>query len=34
MKENYDIELIFFAPLIAWLIIVFLIWLIVVVIRG
>ena len=34
MKEDYDIELIFFAPLIAWLIIVFLIWLIVVVIRG
>ena len=27
MKNEYDIELIFFAPLIAWLIIIFFIWL-------
>jgi len=26
MKKEYDIELIFFAPLIAWLIVIFLIW--------
>jgi len=32
MIQDYDIELIFFVPLIAWLIIVLLIWLIVVVI--
>jgi len=34
MKEDYDIELIFFAPLIAWLIIVLITLLIVVVLHG